>query len=679
MSILAKLNPFRRGISVGSKLFIAFFVGIVLFVTLVGTLSYQISKGIITDQAEESFDETIDKTGDNVSMILDNIESASKKLAVDNTFSQNTQQLIELKDVSQRTKLMRTVNDSFRLAKADSNKIASISVLYSGGGLNSEGKGVAGDAYQADWVKTVIDANGQPVWFAPPGNNQGFVKVTDNYTPDATIMVARLLRNMKTGEDIGVLAVEVKLDSLQESLGGVENATLLLQDAAGKYVYNPDYSKLGQASEFGTLKDDSTTVSTSSGEQLVASDPLEGTEWTIVGSIPLSELTKGTAKIAQVTIYAAIAAAVFAALVGWIVVRMIARPLTNIANLMERAAGGDLTGRAQAVRRKDEIGKLSGHFNVMMSNTAELIKETIDSAAAVFETAASVEQASRSTEASASRIAESTRDIAEGSASLASDAERGVQLAEQIMGGVARVIDSNTDMELKASEVRRVGEEGQEHLRRLSESTGQVEGANRAINDRMETLSAQTESVTGLLDQLNRLARQINILSLNASIEASRVGAAGRGFQVIAQEMGSLAKESETHLGHVADWMNSMVSDITLTTDEMNKARPLFEQQFRAIVETERLFGEVGDRMNQFVESLNDGSDKVRQMEAAQQTLQETIMNVGAVSEESTASVEEVAAMTGEQADISTNLVKDSQQLAKLSERLKELLVRFRV
>ncbi|CAM3832445.1 methyl-accepting chemotaxis protein [Cohnella lubricantis] len=672
------MNPFRKGFSVGSKLFITFFVGIVVFVVLVGTLSYRISEGIITKQAENSFDQTIDKTADNVNMTLANIESASKKLAVDASFTQNAKQLIDLTDKSKRTQLLNAVNESFRSAKADSDKIASVTVLYDGGGFSSEGETITSDAFQADWVPTVMEAGGQPIWLAPPGNGEDFIKAKDDYTPEPMLMIARLLRNVKTGEDIGILAVEVKVESLQSSFDGIEG-DVFIQDATGKYVYHSDASKLGQPTEYADLQEGAEEISTSSGQQLVASQGLEGTEWLLVGSIPLSLLTKDTVQIAQVTIYTAIAAAVFAALVGWGVVRIIARPITSIANLMERAASGDLTGRAPATRRKDEIGKLSSHFNEMMSNTGELIRETIDSAAAVFETAASVEQASRSTEASASRIAESTRDIAEGSASLSSDAESGVVLAEQIMVGVGRVIDSNADMESKAGQVRRVGEEGQEHLRSLSETTGQVEQANRAINLRMEALSEQTASVTGLLDQLNRLARQINILSLNAAIEANRVGAAGKGFQVIAQEMGGLAKESETHLGRVASWMQSMVSDITLTTDEMNKARPLFEQQFGAIKQAEQLFGDIGERMNQFTESLNDGSDKVRQMEAAQRTLQETIMNVGAVSEQSTASVQEVAAMTGEQAEISAKLVDHAKQLATLSERLKELLVRFRV
>lgn len=678
---LAKWNPFRSGFSVGSKLFIAFFVGIVVFVALVGSISYRISEGIITKQAKSSFSQTIAKTGDNVSMFFDNIESATKKLAVNSDFSQNVQQLIEMTDISKRNQLLKAVNESFRSIKSDSDMIASVNVIYEGGGISSEGGGISSDTYGAEWVSKVTEAGGEPIWFAPQGADSGYIKYFDTYKSEPSMMVARLLRNVKTGKEIGVLAVEVKLKSLQDSLSGVEGANLLIQDSQGRFVYNADSSKWGQASEFGILQGGSATYSTSSGKQLVASEALEGTDWMLVGAIPLSLLTKDTVQIAQVTIYGAIAAAVFASIVGWAVVRMIARPITNITRLMERAAGGDLTGRApdKATRRKDEIGKLGSHFNEMMSKTGELIRETIESAAAVYETAASVEQASRSNEGSASRIAESTRNISEGSASLASDAERGVVLADQIMLGVERVIASNEDMGVKAEEVRRVGEEGQEHLHRLSTATEKVEDANRAINDRMEALSAQTASVTGLLEQLNRLARQINILSLNASIEASRVGAAGKGFQVIAQEMGGLAKESETHLGRVAEWMQSMVSDITMTTEEMDRARPLFEQQFGAIVQTERLFGQIGDRMNQFAESLQDGSEKVRQMESAQQTLQETIMNVGAVSEQSTASVQEVAAMTGEQEDISRKLVEDAQHLAKLSERLKELLVRFRV
>lgn len=675
----AEPRRLRIGISVGSKLFIAFFIGIVVFVALVGLLSYQISESIITKQAQNSFAQTIGKTGDNVAMVFDNIASASKKLAVDKTFTDDAAQLANSTDTSERTKLINAINVMFRSAKADSDMISTVNILFEGGGVSSEGRGIAADAYKADWVAEAAKANGQPVWFAPKGDGQVFVKLNDNYKTEPSVALARLIRNQKTGEDVGVLAIEVKLKSLQAKLGGVDGAQLFIQDAGGRYVYDADFAKLAQASEYAELKRGSAKLSASSGRQLVAVYPLEGTDWLLGGAIPVNLLTKDTVKIAQVTLFAAIAAAAFAALVGWAVVRMIARPITNMTKLMERAASGDLTGRAEAGRRKDEIGQLNAHFNEMMSNTGALIRETIESAAAVFETAASVERASLQNETSAGQIAESTRGISEGSAALAADAERGVELAERIMEGVARVIESNGEMERKADEVRRVGEEGQTHLKRLSETTGQVEDANRAINDRMEVLSSQTASVTDLLEQLNRLARQTNILSLNASIEASRVGAAGKGFQVIAQEMGSLAKESEKHLGRVADWMQSMASDITVTSEEMVRARPLFEQQFGAIVQTERLFGQIDDRMNQLAVSLHDGSEKVRQMEEAQRSLSETIMNVGAVSEQSTASVQEVAARTGEQAGISSRLTSDAKRLASLAERLKEQLVRFRV
>ncbi|WP_169732295.1 methyl-accepting chemotaxis protein [Cohnella thermotolerans] len=661
----------------GSKLFIAFFAGIVAFVCIVGVLSYQISKGIIVKQAQTSFEETIAKTGENVVLTLDSVVSASKKLAVDKTFAQNVQQLRRSNDTSERIALAGRIADSFRSAQADSSVIGSIAVLYDGGGVTSEGKGVAGDAYQAEWVAQAVQANGQPLWLASQGEGKGFVKTNDTYKPEPSILLARLIRNPQTGEDAGVLAIEVKLKSLAAGLGGVAGASLFVLDGNGRFVYHPDYAKLAQPSGIGT--GEGADAGAAGGKQIVAEYPLEGTGWSLVGTVPQSLLTKDTVRIAQVTVYAAFGAAVFAALLGWAVVRMIARPVTSITKLMERAAGGDLTGRAPQSRRKDEIGKLGAHFNEMMANTSRLIRETVESAASVFETAAYVEQESRQNASSASHIADSTRGISEGAVSLAADAERGVVLAEEIMGAVGGVIEANGVMEAKAAEVRRAGEEGQLQLRNLSETTGKVEEANRAINERMAALSRQTASVAELLEQLNRLARQTNILSLNASIEASRVGALGKGFQVIAQEMGNLAKESESNLGRVAEWMQSMAGDIQGTTEEMDRAKPWFEEQFKAIVRTENLIGEVGSRMVEFEESLNETTEKIRKMNSAQQSLQETIMSVGAVSEQSTASVQEVAAMTGEQAEISSRLVEHAQRLAALSERLKELLIRFRV
>ncbi|MEM8694259.1 MAG: methyl-accepting chemotaxis protein [Pseudomonadota bacterium] len=74
-----------------------------------------------------------------------------------------------------------------------------------------------------------------------------------------------------------------------------------------------------------------------------------------------------------------------------------------------------------------------------------------------------------------------------------------------------------------------------------------------AIYSHQDKLSQQTEEALGALDQISR---QINFIAINASIEAARVGDAGRGFTVISSEIRSLAQQAETttqRLGEILD------------------------------------------------------------------------------------------------------------------------------
>lgn len=78
------------------------------------------------------------------------------------------------------------------------------------------------------------------------------------------------------------------------------------------------------------------------------------------------------------------------------------------------------------------------------------------------------------------------------------------------------------------------------------------------INDAALFMQKQAEKVSGLIRSIEGSASKSNILALNASIEAARVGEAGKGFSVVANEMGKLAKLS----GHSAKEISESLSDI---------------------------------------------------------------------------------------------------------------------
>ena len=126
-------------------------------------------------------------------------------------------------------------------------------------------------------------------------------------------------------------------------------------------------------------------------------------------------------------------------------------------------------------------------------------------------------------------ISEATEQIANGAATLASEAERGNELVIDLSKQLQQVVEANRTMGEVAADVHKVSEQGTGYMVQLNDKTRVTEEITRRMVEKVDQLKESTASIRGLLDMLTQITQQTNILALNASIEASRSGAAGRG------------------------------------------------------------------------------------------------------------------------------------------------------
>lgn len=670
---LRKSNPLR---SVGSKLFLIFFISIIAFVLVVGMTSYSISKNIISKNASESSVEVLEMAQLNLEYFYNSFEKVSRQISTNSEISQYLTdiEMLEDKDSFDHFSKVSKLTEKVMPIGLSNSSIKGISLVNSKGeqltlfGNPSEIKNVS-------WTKQLDNLTGEAIWVH--GGADSFTS-----SPDMIALVRKFV-DVYTLVDHGTLVVEVPVKELAKELAKVKLGNghqVMIINSQNMIIQAPDPLAPGMASPIQLNEDQQSNTNSSflQNDHLIASSKSNVSGWYLVGSIPTEALVHDAKQILTITIYMSIGAAIIAILIGLLIIRLIARPLAKLMGYMREGASGNLNIRSN-YKSKDEIGRLGRGFDQMMEEITTLVQQTNRSAQEVLATAEVLTNASKTTALASREIAVATEQISSGAAGLAMESEKGSELTQQISEKMRNVVDSNTSMGNAASHVRLSSEQGLHNMQHLQAKTQVADEMIRSMVNKVDHLKQSTQSIVKILDVLHSMTKQTNILSLNATIEAARAGSAGKGFKVVADQIYLLAAQSRESIDIVGQITETIQSGIDDTVNALASANPIFQEQMEAVRETSTILEKVQGDMSSFINQLNTVSDSVVDLDESQSVLSSAMMNVSAVAEEALATSEEVASLSSEQLKVSDNLVELSEKLEQLSDSLKESLSKFRI
>lgn len=127
------------------------------------------------------------------------------------------------------------------------------------------------------------------------------------------------------------------------------------------------------------------------------------------------------------------------------------------------------------------------------------------------------------------------------------------------------------------------------------------------INKAMDSINGSVSSFSKTTHDIDEIARQINILSINASIEAARAGDAGRGFAVVAQEVGKLA-------GHSQEAVKEAEKGNTLVFDDIYAVNNILKTVNEKMAEIGQMMNEVRDNIADTMSKGNDISSAMTEV-----------------------------------------------------------------
>ena len=191
--------------------------------------------------------------------------------------------------------------------------------------------------------------------------------------------------------------------------------------------------------------------------------------------------------------------------------------------------------------------------------------------------------------------AAANRRIADESGNVMRDSEqnfRYIQSVEENMALIAQNLTNLSDMSEKITylteQAERITAENNAVMARASES---MDGICRGTDESKKIiarLSEQSERIVQIAKVITSISQQTNLLAVNASIEASRAGAAGKSFAVVAQEIKKLSEQTNTATAEIGGIIEQVTGNITATVAAMEKNSALTRDGMESMEQVKR-------------------------------------------------------------------------------------------
>ncbi|WP_164866940.1 methyl-accepting chemotaxis protein [Sinorhizobium meliloti] len=293
--------------------------------------------------------------------------------------------------------------------------------------------------------------------------------------------------------------------------------------------------------------------------------------------------------------------------------RRLARRTRALAVLAEKVSAGDLAQKA-SVDGSDELAVLGASFNAMTERLAGMIDNERGSRERLEKLLATISETAQHLSSSAAEILAGTTQQVEGMREQSSAVAQTVTSVDEVLQTSEQAAQRAQQVAASYDNAVKISNEG----RRALDDTVQV---MNAVSARTETIAADILSLAEnsleigeIVSVVAEIADQTNLLALNAAIEASRAGEHGRGFNVVASEIRTLADQSKA-----------------------------------ATTRVRRILMEIQKSTNSAVIGAEDGSKSVSRALETVSEAGETIRQLEAIVDDSARSVAQIAASAGQQ------------------------------
>ena len=334
----------------------------------------------------------------------------------------------------------------------------------------------------------------------------------------------------------------------------------------------------------------------------------------------------------------------------------IEEPMIALADRLQTFAQGDLNSAFPDRNTEDEISYMiqvakgmAADLNLIITDAGELLGQMAEGNYAIGtkieekyvgqfvalkdamrkmnrqmnSTLQQVEEAAKQVSAGSENLAQSAQALAEGATEQAGSVEELTATITNITDAVSRT----------AGELQRTTEKAENYAQQADAGHTQM----RSLMEEMERINETSKKIQNIIADIEDIASQTNLLSLNAAIEAARAGEAGRGFAVVAEQIRKLAEQSAQSAVDTRSLIEGSLQEIENGNQAVEVAAESLEQIVTGVKE-------IATDAKRLSEESAAQAQAMQQAELGVNQISEVVQSNSAGAEESSATSEELSA-----------------------------------
>ena len=501
------------------------------------------------------------------------------------------------------------------------------------------------------------------------------------------------------GELAGVIGLDVTLGTVTELTGSInydEGVYGFLVDSSGQYIAHknkayeptetttvsvkdilPELGAMLEGNESGVRK----LTDYDGGTCYFALTEIEGCGWKLGVVVPMSDVTGSLRTMLVIAIVTALVIILFVAV---FMTGLIGRMLAPV-QMLKQFASGDFS--ENAVIEKAIPKEYKNETEQIRKATAEVKQQIREIILNTKQEAGSISTIAEGTSSKMTVLNQDISGIMDSVALVMGQTVQARELAESIRHNGEKLGNAIENVTQKAGEAAeqsndimdRAGKQykastrsAEEAVSIYQETRGEME---RAIAD-----SRRVEEINALTEEILAISSKTNLLALNASIEAARAGEAGRGFAVVAEEIRELADNSRQAVDKIRQVTESVVDNVSFLSETSGK---LLEFMNGKVIEDYQGMTELAGMYEKDAEFYNDISGDLgaasQEMSASMAQINESIIVITELVGDIAESMQSMGSSTEDSNENSEAVMKEMEELFRLSELLNRTVASFKV